>query len=244
MIEDDCFSENTIERDPNELQFWGGPAMSARKTDAYADRHPSAWICALAALAIGWFAIEAQNPPIALPVDAPPDWFAAARAQRHVEAIASEPHPIFSAESDRVRNTILERLAEIGLTPQVQKVKQPDRSGPQNILARIKGQGPSGKKALMLCAHYDSVRWSPGAADDAAGVAVVLETLRALKAGHPLDRDVIALFTDGEEFGLLVRGSSSMSTPGPGRSASPSILTRAETPALQCCSRPVTATAG
>ena len=55
----------------------------------------------------------------------------------------------------------------------------------------------------MLCAHYDSVPEGPGASDDAAGVAVVLETLRALKAGPPLDRDVIALFTDGEESGCL-----------------------------------------
>ena len=76
-------------------------------------------------------------------------------------------------------------------------------SPPQNILARIKGQGPSGKKALMLCAHYDSVDEGPGRSDNAAGVAVVLETLRALKAGPPLERDVIVLFTDGEESGLL-----------------------------------------
>ena len=31
----------------------------------------------------------------------------------------------------------------------------------------------------------------------------MLETLRALKAGPPLDRDVIALLTDGEEIGFL-----------------------------------------
>ena len=31
----------------------------------------------------------------------------------------------------------------------------------------------------------------------------MLETLRALKAGPPLDRDVIALLTDGEESGCL-----------------------------------------
>ena len=54
----------------------------------------------------------------------------------------------------------------------------------------------------MLCAHYDSVPEGPGASDNAAGVAVVLETLRALKAGPPLDRDVIALFPDGEECGF------------------------------------------
>ena len=34
-------------------------------------------------------------------------------------------------------------------------------------------------------------------------MAVVLETLRALKAAPPLERDLIVLFTDGEESGLL-----------------------------------------
>ena len=50
--------------------------------------------------------------------------------------------------------------------------------------------------------HYDSVANSPGAGDDASGVAVVLETLRALKTGSPLERDIIVLFADGEENGL------------------------------------------
>ena len=43
----------------------------------------------------------------------------------------------------------------------------------------------------------------PGAGDNASGVAVVLETLRAIKAGPLLDRDVIVLIDDGEEAGLL-----------------------------------------
>jgi hypothetical protein len=59
-----------------------------------------------------------------------------------------------------------------------------------------------GKKALMLSAHYDSVPSSPGAGDDGAGVAVVLETLRAVKAAPPLERDLIVLFSDGEENGF------------------------------------------
>jgi hypothetical protein len=55
-----------------------------------------------------------------------------------------------------------------------------------------------------MVAHYDSVPAGPGAADDGSGVASVLETSRALiarggKARHP----VIALLTDGEEYGLL-----------------------------------------
>jgi hypothetical protein len=52
-------------------------------------------------------------------------------------------------------------------------------------------------------AHYDSVYRAPGAGDDASGVASILEILRALKHGPPIQRDVIALFTDGEEAGLL-----------------------------------------
>src|SRR5690606_388309 len=51
--------------------------------------------------------------------------------------------------------------------------------------------------------HYDSVPGSPGAADDAAGVSAMLEIARALQAGPQPARDVVFLFTDGEEVGLL-----------------------------------------
>ncbi|HZD92851.1 MAG TPA: M28 family peptidase, partial [Candidatus Sulfotelmatobacter sp.] len=50
---------------------------------------------------------------------------------------------------------------------------------------------------------YDSVSGGPGAADDAAGVPTVLETVRALQTGTPLRNDLIVLVTDGEEAGLL-----------------------------------------
>src|SRR5438105_2344263 len=43
----------------------------------------------------------------------------------------------------------------------------------------------------------------PGADDDGVGVATLLETVRALKAGARLRNDVIFLFTDGEEVGML-----------------------------------------
>jgi hypothetical protein len=52
-------------------------------------------------------------------------------------------------------------------------------------------------------AHYDGVEAGPAAGDDAAGSAAILETLRALRAGPQLRHDVIAVFTDGEEAGLL-----------------------------------------
>jgi Peptidase family M28 len=165
------------------------------------DHRWPAWSALIAALIVAWFAIQAQQPPAPLPADASPALFAAGRAQKHVEAIARAPHPMGSDESVRVRETLIDRLRAIGLDAKVQLPARMQPPFPQNVVARLSGKGLRGKKALMLCAHYDSVPEGPGASDDAAGVAVVLETLRALKAGPPLERDVIALLTDGEESG-------------------------------------------
>jgi hypothetical protein len=165
----------------------------------------------LAWLGVAWvvpfslIAILAQRPPGAMPADAPAHLFSAARAQKIVEEIARKPHPIGSAESERIRGVLSQKLQELGLKPEIQS-PQPSRGGTisqaRNILARLEGQGGAGKKAILLSAHYDSVPEGPGAGDNAAGVACVLETLRALKANPPLDRDVIALFDDGEERGF------------------------------------------
>jgi len=43
----------------------------------------------------------------------------------------------------------------------------------------------------------------PGAADDGAAVAAVLETVRALRTQAPLRNDLVVLLIDGEENGLL-----------------------------------------
>jgi hypothetical protein len=53
---------------------------------------------------------------------------------------------------------------------------------------------------LFLAAHHDSSEKGPGAADDGAAVAAMLETVRAL--GQPRN-DLVVLITDGEEEGLL-----------------------------------------
>jgi hypothetical protein len=160
-----------------------------------------AWLAVIWAVAVCWIAIDAQKPPAALPADARADVFAAGRARLHVEAIARAPHPIGSAEAEYVRRLLVQKLDELGLTCEIQAPHKSD-SPVRNVIARLKGQGPSDKKSLMLCAHFDSVATGPGAADNASGVAVVLETLRALRAKPPLDRDVIVLFDDGEEVGL------------------------------------------
>ena len=138
--------------------------------------------------------LRSVGPPQAVAYDAPPAQFSSARALDHVRAIAGSPHPMGSPENARVRDYLVGQLE--GMSPRVQS------SGiVQNVVARIKGTGDG--EAVLLASHYDSVPTGPGASDDGAGVAAMLEASRALRAGPPLRNDVILLFTDGEEAGLV-----------------------------------------
>lgn len=65
-----------------------------------------------------------------------------------------------------------------------------------NIVVRF-GEG----KALLVMAHYDSVAPSPGACDNAAAVAILVELARVLHEEPPA-QPVILAFTAGEEVGL------------------------------------------
>ena len=70
-----------------------------------------------------------------------------------------------------------------------------------DIIARLPGTGAG--RSVVLAAHYDSVATAQGAADDGTGVATLLEVARALRAGAPLKNDVLFVFTDGEERGMM-----------------------------------------
>jgi hypothetical protein len=149
------------------------------------------------------------RPPRPVPADAPATEFSAYRARRDVAVVARQRHPIGSAAQAQVREYLCSRLRALGLAPTVvegtalaAKNGEVSAGHVQNIVARLPGRQPGGPAVLVL-AHYDSQPQSPGAGDDGAGVAAMLETLRALRAGPPLAHDVIWLFTDGEEAGLL-----------------------------------------
>lgn len=61
---------------------------------------------------------------------------------------------------------------------------------------------PGTDETILFMAHTDSVITGPGAFDDTVSVAALLEALRLLKGQTPV-RDLVFLFTDGEEQGLL-----------------------------------------
>jgi hypothetical protein len=167
------------------------------------------WICLVIGPALGVWSLRTPAP---LPANAPPTAFSAQRAMADVTAIAQAPHPTGSAQITKVRDHLLTRMGELGLEVSV----RPDQgfyanaSNPRFLtvasVQNLAGVLPGSQRhlpAVLVMSHYDSVHNSPGAADDAAGVAAALEIARALKAGGPAKRDVIFLFTDAEEAGLL-----------------------------------------
>jgi hypothetical protein len=156
-----------------------------------------------------FFSIYRQTPPAAVPASAPPLEFSSGRAMKHLQVIAQRPHQIGSLEHSAVRDYVFKELEAVDLRPEIQTTTGIDaesdgriRAGTtQNIIARLPGTANS--KSLLLVGHYDSVPTGTGASDDGAAVVMMLETIRALKAGAPLKNDLIFLFSDGEEAELL-----------------------------------------
>ena len=160
----------------------------------------------ITALAI--LSVRAMHPPQPVLATAPENQFSAERALFHVREIAAVPHVLGSPANAVVRNYLIAQLSQLGLQPQIFSSIGIDPTArliiagkPNDIVGRLPGaaSGP----AILLMAHYDSVYRAPGAGDDASGVASILEMVRALKQGPPMQRDIIVLLTDGEEPGLL-----------------------------------------
>lgn len=161
-------------------------------------------LLAMAAVALVLAVLHGRPGPAG--VDAPPTAFSAGRAMRTVAAIARAPHPSGSAAHAEVRAQLVRELTALGLSPQVQSAfsigtEHYTAGMAHNVVVRVPGTRPG--KALLLAAHYDTAPVSPGAADDGASVAAIIEALRALRAGGAVRNDIIVLFSDGEEVNSL-----------------------------------------
>jgi Zn-dependent M28 family amino/carboxypeptidase len=72
-----------------------------------------------------------------------------------------------------------------------------------NIIVEFPGTDPALRhEVLLFGAHYDAVPFSPGADDNASGVAVALELARLLK-DRPTKRTIRVVFFALEEVGLV-----------------------------------------
>lgn len=109
---------------------------------------------------------------------------------RHVRAL--------EGLSSRARGErVMSALAEMGIRPEVQQCRVP---GVKNIIVDF----PLGLQAkrVLFSAHYDVVKGSPGANDDASGVAVLLGLCGELKE---LSAPVRIVFFDREESWFRTR---------------------------------------
>jgi hypothetical protein len=163
-------------------------------------------------LLVTWLALRPLPLPAPAGTGSPAGEVSAGRALGYLANISLRPHPVGSADHDRVREYLVRQLAGLGFETRVQEatatrvlqvgaVRNVWAGRMQNVLGRKRGSGSSG--AVLLVTHYDSVPSSPGASDSGAAVAAILEAVRALAASGPLRNDLIVLFSDGEETGCL-----------------------------------------
>jgi Zn-dependent M28 family amino/carboxypeptidase len=93
-----------------------------------------------------------------------------------------------------VADYLYTRLSGLGLTVVFQGAEQ------RNVVALLKGTNAAPREVVMVGAHYDSAKKSPGATDNGAGVAIVLEQARNLH-NKKFPYDIKFAFWNAEETG-------------------------------------------
>ena len=117
----------------------------------------------------------------------PPALSAAEEATRtrlgaHVRALAAEIGERNAAHAEaleRARDYVATQLRDAGLAPALRAFEHGGTTF-HNVEATLEG-GAASAACLVVGAHYDSVEGSPGANDNASGVAVLIELARALR---------------------------------------------------------------
>lgn len=119
----------------------------------------------------------------------------------HIKALDKQRYT--DAERAQTRQYISQVLKTNGWSPVLQSF-----DNGVNVIAKRSGTDPNAG-TILVGAHYDTVKGSPGADDNGSGVATVLEVARLLgKIKTP--RSLQVAFFDGEELGL--KGSIAFNT--------------------------------
>ena len=107
------------------------------------------------------------------------------RLRAHVARLATgERHGLHAPERhSQVANYIHSVLEESGLATRRMPYRHGRHSGTNILASNPSGKEPDGRP-ILVSAHYDTVRGSPGADDNASGVAALLECARALSSAE------------------------------------------------------------
>nr|MBI3612017.1 M28 family peptidase [Nitrospirota bacterium] len=123
------------------------------------------------------------------------------RLREHVMALVGERHPVSSlARLAQTERYLADRFQSLGLIVTGHPFEAYGRTF-RNVIATLPGTDAS-VAPLIIAAHYDTVLGSPGADDNASGLAVLLETARSL-TGRPLACEVRFIGFCLEEENLL-----------------------------------------
>lgn len=133
--------------------------------------------------------------------------FSEHNARIHVEVLAGTigSRPAGSEANARARAYAIDQLKLFGYDVRVQETdaRRPDAGYTARVANIIATRQGSRSEAIGLLSHYDSRADTPGAGDDAFGVAVSLEAARVLAAKADRTWTIFVLITDAEEVGLM-----------------------------------------
>ena len=150
------------------------------------------FVAALALLASGLASCVAQ--PGVRAIASPDVAIDAAALERHVRMLASTLHPRsfeHAQNLDAAADYVLGEFRAIGASTDVQAYEVDGRTY-RNVIARF---GPATGPLLVIGAHYDSCGDTPGADDNASGVAGLIELARALVATPPTQPVELVAYT-------------------------------------------------
>ena len=125
------------------------------------------------------------------------------RVIRTVRFLSEENFPITTKEDlEKRTNYLIKAVSEAGLevTRDEFRVEAFSRHTFANLHALKKGKTD---KRIVIGAHYDTIAETPGADDNASGIATIIELTHMLKNVTELNCDIEFVFYDAEEIGLL-----------------------------------------
>jgi aminopeptidase YwaD len=122
------------------------------------------------------------------------------RLLAHLHALIGPRHPLTSRNKlQQVESYVIQQLRRPGVTVELHPFQALGKTY-HNVVATVGAEKP--RPPLIVAAHFDTVEQSPGADDNASGVAVLLEVARLIQV-PALARPVRFIAFNLEEENLL-----------------------------------------
>lgn len=139
-------------------------------------------------------AVSCVTQPLVQPIESRGASVDAAALERHVRTLAVDFHPRSIdnlANLERAADYVRSQLRATGAVT-AEQIVEADGKQFRNLIARF---GPSDGPLIVIGAHYDSCGDTPGADDNASGVAGLLELARLLALNPPKHAVELVAFT-------------------------------------------------